>query len=154
MSRISTFITFFFAVFLQGGAYGLTFLLPRLFERFGADEKAVGVTLTVATVSTLVTVYYSGHLSDWFGRVMTLALACHFHCRRQCSFLLLQKAWDPLPILASLLMGAGWGLTYALVPVVLTRLVSAQMRRVRYLCHQLGCSDGGLWFVAGHGLGD
>ena len=71
-----TFIFFFLAVFLQAGAYGLTFLLPRLFERFGADEKAVGVTLIIATCSTLIAVYYAGHLSDWFGRMMTLVGAC------------------------------------------------------------------------------
>ena len=130
MSRMSTFVIFFLAVFLQGGAYGMTFLLPRLFERFGADEKAVGVTLTVATISTLVTVYYSGHLSDWFGRVMTLALACVSIAAAMFLFAI-TDSMGPVPILASLLMGAGWGLTYALAPVVLTRLVSAD-ERVRY----------------------
>lgn len=130
MSRVSTFATFFLAVFLQGGAYGLTFLLPRLFERFGADEKAVGVTLTVATVSTLITVYYSGHLSDWFGRVVTLALACVSIAAAMALFAV-TDSMGFVPILASLLMGAGWGLTYALAPVVLTRLVTAE-ERVRY----------------------
>ena len=130
MSRLSTFAIFLLAVFLQAGAYGLTFLLPRLFERFGADEKAVGVTLTVATVSTLITVYYSGHLSDWFGRVMTLALACVLIAVAMVLFAM-TESMGPVPILASLLMGAGWGLTYALAPVVLTRLVTAE-ERVRY----------------------
>ena len=130
LSRLPTFFIFFLAVFRQGGAYGLTFLLPRLFDRFGADEKAVGVTLTVATISTLVTVYYSGHLSDWFGRVMTLALACISIAAAMFLFAV-TDSMGPIPILASLLMGAGWGLTYALVPVVLTRLVSAD-ERVRF----------------------
>ena len=130
MSRTPTFVLFFLAVFLQGGAYGLTFLLPRLFERFGGDEKAVGITLTVATISTLITVYYSGHLSDWFGRVRTLALACLFIAASMFLFAF-TATMGPLPLLASLLMGAGWGLTYALVPIVLTRLVSAG-ERVRY----------------------
>ena len=130
MSRISTFLVFFLAVFLQGGAYGLTFLLPRLFDRFGADEKAVGITLTIATLSTLITVFYSGHLSDWFGRVMTLVLACISIAAAMCLFAMTEKM-GLLPILASLLMGAGWGLTYALVPVVLTRLVSTD-ERIRF----------------------
>ena len=130
MSRFVTFVIFLIAVFLQAGAYGLTFLLPRLFERFGADEKAVGITLTVATVSTLITVYYAGHLSDWFGRVMTLAVACVLISASMALFGI-ADAMGPVPILASLLMGAGWGLTYALVPVVLTRLVTAE-ERVRY----------------------
>ncbi|MEM7289573.1 MAG: MFS transporter [Pseudomonadota bacterium] len=130
MSRFVTFVLFLFAVFLQAGAYGLTFLLPRLFERFGADEKAVGITLTVATVSTLVTVYYAGHLSDWFGRVMTLAVAC-VSISASMALFGVASSMGPVPIFASLLMGAGWGLTYALVPVVLTRLVTAE-ERVRY----------------------
>ena len=130
MSRTVTFVVFLLAVFLQAGAYGLTFLLPRLFERFGADEKAVGITLTVATVSTLITVYYAGHLSDWFGRVMTLAVAC-ISISASMALFGITSSMGPVPILASLLMGAGWGLTYALVPVVLTRLVTAE-ERVRY----------------------
>ena len=130
LSRFLTFALFLLAVFLQAGAYGLTFLLPRLFERFGADEKDVGLTLTVATISTLVTVYYAGHLSDWFGRVMTLAWACISIAVSMWMFSI-TGSMGPVPLLASLLLGAGWGLTYALVPVVLTRLVTAD-ERVRY----------------------
>lgn len=130
MSRTLTFSLFLLAVFLQAGAYGLTFMLPRLFDRFGADEKAVGVTLTVATVSTLVTVYYAGHLSDWFGRMKTLSAACLSISAAMALFAITTNM-GAVPIAASLLLGAGWGLTYALVPVVLTRLVSAP-ERVRY----------------------
>ena len=39
MSRSSTLILFFTAIFLQSGAYGLTFMLPRLFDSFGASEQ-------------------------------------------------------------------------------------------------------------------
>lgn len=120
-------MTFLLAVFLQAGAYGLTFLLPRLYERFGADEKAVGLTLTVAAISTLITVYYAGHLSDWFGRVMTLGVACILISASLVLFGI-TNAMGAAPLLAGLLLGAGWGLTYALVPVVLTRLVTAQER--------------------------
>jgi len=120
-------VTFLLAVFLQAGAYGLTFLLPRLYERFGADEKAVGLTLTVAAISTLITVYYAGHLSDWFGRVMTLGVACILISASLVLFGI-TNAMGAAPLLAGLLLGAGWGLTYALVPVVLTRLVTAQER--------------------------
>jgi hypothetical protein len=130
MTRAVTFALFLLAVFLQAGAYGLTFLLPRLFERFGADEKAVGITLTIATISTLITVYYAGHLSDWFGRLMTLAVAC-LSIAAALGLFAITDTMGPIPMLASLLLGAGWGLTYALVPVVLTRLVTAD-ERVRY----------------------
>ena len=67
MSRFLMFTLFLIAVMLQGGAYGLTFMLPRLFDGFGADEKTVGAMLMITTVATLLSVYFSGHLSDRLG---------------------------------------------------------------------------------------
>ena len=67
MGRTSAFILFYLAVFLQAGAYGLTFMLPELFDALGADEKAVGTMLMFTAVSTLATVYFVGHLSDRVG---------------------------------------------------------------------------------------
>ncbi len=75
MSRFLVFFLYFTAIFLQAGAYGLTFMIPRLFDSFGANEKVVGAMLMVTTISTLVTVYFSGHLSDLFGRLRTLGAA-------------------------------------------------------------------------------
>ena len=130
MSRSLVFALYFLAIFLQAGTYGLTFLLPRLFERFGANEKTVGVMLFVTTIATLITVYYSGHLSDKFGRVATLGWAC-----LAIAVALFLYGWSQSVgvglITASVLLGAGWGLTYSLGPIVLTRLVSTD-ERVRY----------------------
>ena len=56
MPRFLVFFLYFTAIFLQAGAYGLTFMLPRLFDSFGANEKVVGAMLMVTTISTLVTV--------------------------------------------------------------------------------------------------
>ena len=125
MPRILTFILFLLAVFLQAGAYGLTFMLPRLFASFGADEKAVGAALFTATISTLLAVYYAGHLSDWFGRAATLGMAC-LCIAAALALYGSAGAVGPLTAAASILMGAGWGLTYALGPVVLTRLVTSR----------------------------
>ena len=130
MNRSTTFALFFVAVFLQAGAYGLTFMLPRLFDAFGANEKIVGLMLFVTTVSTIVTVYYAGHLSDRFGRVRMLGVACltiaialaSYGVASGVGFLLVE---------ASILLGFGWGLTYSLAPIVLTRLISTD-QRVRY----------------------
>ncbi|MEM7076315.1 MAG: MFS transporter [Pseudomonadota bacterium] len=130
MSRGLTFVVYLLAVFLQAGAYGLTFMLPRLFDGFGADEKAVGVSLSVTTVSTLLAVYYSGHLSDWFGRAMTLGMAC-LSIAAALGLFGIASAVGGVTLVASILLGAGWGLTYALAPVVLTRIVTAD-ERVRY----------------------
>ena len=130
MSRFSVFFMYFGAIFLQAGAYGLTFMLPRLFESFGANEKTVGVMLGVTAVTTLVTVYFSGHLSDMFGRLRTLAVACIAISASLFLYAIIDDV-GPLLVCASVLLGFGWGLTYSLGPIVLTRLVSAQ-ERVRY----------------------
>ena len=130
MSRAMVFFLYFTAIFLQAGAYGLTFMLPRLFDSFGANEKDVGWMLLLTAVSTIVTVYFSGHLSDLFGRLRTLSGACIAISVS----LFLYGSLDSIGIglaIASLLLGFGWGLTYSLGPIVLTRLVNAE-DRVRY----------------------
>lgn len=130
MPRQMMLILFYLATFLQAGAYGLTFLLPRLFSEFGANEKTVGVMLAITAVSTLIAVYYAGHLSDRFGRSATLGSAC-FSIAAALTLFGLATSVGATLILASILLGIGWGLTYALSPVVLTRLVQPE-ERVRY----------------------
>lgn len=130
MSRTLMFTLYFAAVFLQAGAYGLTFMLPRLFENFGASEKTVGQMLFVTTIATLITVYFSGHLSDHFGRLRTLAMACLAIAIALFLYGSVQSVGSTV-ILASLLLGFGWGLTYSLGPIVLTRLVGPD-ERVRF----------------------
>ena len=49
MPKSVTLSLYFFAAFVQAGTYGLTFLLPKLFASFGADEKDVGAMLIVTT---------------------------------------------------------------------------------------------------------
>jgi MFS family permease len=130
MSRVMVFALYFSAIFLQAGAYGLTFMLPRLFDSFGANEKVVGAMLSLTAISTIVTVYFSGHLSDQFGRLRTLGGACIAIALSLFLYGILETTGAGL-ISASLLLGFGWGLTYSLGPIVLTRLVSAD-ERVRF----------------------
>lgn len=130
MPRFFVFLLYFTAIFLQAGAYGLTFMLPRLFESFGANEKVVGAMLMVTTFSTLVTVYFSGHLSDLFGRLRTLSVACIAISVSLFLYGSVDTVGAELAI-ASLLLGFGWGLTYSLGPIVLTRLVRAD-ERIRF----------------------
>lgn len=130
MSRSIVFILFFLAIFMQAGAYGLTFMLPKLFASFGANEKDVGFMLAITTMATLITVYFSGHLSDRFGRVATLGIACF-----SIALALFLYGWAQSVgiylILASIFLGSGWGLTYSLAPVTLTELINAD-ERVQY----------------------
>ncbi|KIC12392.1 MFS transporter [Leisingera sp. ANG-M1] len=130
MPRLTMFTLFYLASFLQAGAYGLTFLLPRLFGQFGANEKTVGLMLFITAISTLITVSCAGHLSDLFGRVRTLGGACLFIAAALAAYGLADGV-GVLLIFASIALGAGWGLTYALSPIVLTGLVAVE-ERVRY----------------------
>lgn len=130
MSRSGVLGVYFGAVFLQAGAYGLTFMLPRLFQSFGANEKDVGTMLLITTFATISTVYFSGHLSDVLGRLRTLAGACVAIAAALYLYAEATSVGVPL-VCASILLGFGWGLTYSLGPIVLTRLV-APHERVRY----------------------
>lgn len=127
MSRSTVFALFFVAVFLQAGAYGLTFMLPQLFAKFGADAKDVGAALAITAIATLLAVLFSGHLADRLGRVATLGWACLLIALGLGLFGLASGLGLTIAI-ASATLGAGWGLTYALPPVVLSRLVTPQTR--------------------------
>ncbi|MEM7195599.1 MAG: MFS transporter [Pseudomonadota bacterium] len=129
MQKPLVFGLFFIAVFLEAGTYGLTFMLPNLFENFGANEKDVGQILGITTVSTLVSVYYIGHLTDRIGRMASLSLS---GVAIAVSLFLFGMA-DSLGasiVIASVVLGFGWGVFYALPPVVLTR-ISDEKERVR-----------------------
>ncbi len=127
MSRLVLFSLFFLAVFLQSGTYGLTFLLPDLFIEFGANEKDVGRMLLITALTTLITVYYSGHLSDAIGRLKTLGLSGYAITAALFLYSIAENIGPALTI-ASALIGFGWGLMYTLAPVVLTRLSNTENR--------------------------
>jgi len=127
MSRSTLFFLFFFAVFLQSGTYGLTFLLPELFAEFGANEKDVGQTLLVTALTTLITVYYSGHLSDILGRLKTLGLS-GFSIMAALLIYSIAEGIGLAIYTASCLVGFGWGVMYTLAPVVMSRLSDSENR--------------------------
>lgn len=53
---------------MQAGAYGPTFMMPRLFDSFGASEKVVGTMLMVTTVVILGVTGKGGTSSNgWLG---------------------------------------------------------------------------------------
>lgn len=129
-SRFAILALYFLGVFLQAGTYGLTFMLPKLFADFGADEKDVGGMLMITTVTTLISVYYSGHLSDRLGRMPTLGLS-GFAIAIALFLFGWAKTLGLALVVASALLGFGWSLFYALGPVILTR-VTEPGERVRY----------------------
>jgi MFS family permease len=127
VKKNTMFVIFFLAVFLQSGAYGLTFMLPRLFDGLGSNEKAVGTMLMFTALATLASVYYVGHLSDVIGRVKMLALGC-IAIATALALYAVAESVSGVIFTASVLLGFGWGITYALCPVVLTKLVPNELR--------------------------
>ena len=127
MSRTLILSLYFAACFIQSGTYGLTFLLPDLFQTFGANEKNVGQMLAITTVATLLSVYFAGHLADKISRMKTLSLSGVLIA----ASLMLFAAANSVGLIlisASILLGFGWGLFYSLTPVVLTRITKARER--------------------------
>ena len=144
MSKFTVFCLFYLATFLQAGTYGLTFMLPRLFENFGANEKDVGMMLLVTTIVTLISVYYSGHLSDKLGRVRSLGIS-GFSIAISLFLFGWAESLGISVVFASMFLGFGWGVFYTLGPVILTS-ITAPEERVRVF------SLNSVFVMAGFGL--
>ncbi|MGB1863521.1 MAG: MFS transporter [Candidatus Puniceispirillum sp.] len=130
MSRQTLLSLYFFGIFLQAGAYGLTFLLPALFAGFGGNEADVGFVLALTAIATLAVVIYSGHITSLLGLMPTIALSGGLITLAALLFGL-ASATSLIMQAAGLLLGAGWGLFYTLTPVALNRVIHPH-ERIQY----------------------
>ena len=130
MSRQTLLSLYFFGIFLQAGAYGLTFLLPALFANFGGNEADVGFVLALTAIATLAVVIYSGHITTLLGLMPTIALSGGLITLAALLFGL-ASATSLIVQAAGLLLGAGWGLFYTLTPVALNRVIHPH-ERIQY----------------------
>jgi MFS family permease len=130
MSRQTLLSLYFFGIFLQAGAYGLTFLLPALFAGFGGNEADVGFVLALTAITTLAVVIYSGHITSLLGLMPTIALSGGL-ITLAALLLGLASATGLIVQVAGLLLGAGWGLFYTLTPVALNRVIHPH-ERIQY----------------------
>ena len=130
MPRQTLLSLYFFGIFLQAGAYGLTFLLPALFAGFGGNEADVGFVLALTAIATLAVVIYSGHITSLLGLMPTIALSGGLITLAALLFGL-ASATGLIVQAAGLLLGAGWGLFYTLTPVALNRVIHPH-ERIQY----------------------
>lgn len=86
--------------------------------------------LMVTAITTLITVYFAGHLTDRLGRMQALGLSGFAIAIALFLFGYADRLGATL-VIASVLLGFGWSLYYALSPVVLTR-ITAPAERVRF----------------------
>jgi len=121
---------YFLAVFLEACAYGLTFMLPALFATFGGNEADFGFVLVLTAITTLIVVIYSGHITGWIGMMPTITLSGILITLAGLFFGLARET-GLLVQVAGLLLGAGWGLFYTLMPVVLNRVIHPH-ERIQY----------------------
>ncbi len=119
-------------------------MLPKLFSNFGANEKHVGITLVITTMFTLFSVYYSGHLTDKLGRMLSLGISGIAIAVSLFLFGIASQLGITI-VVASALLGFGWGVFYTLGPVVLTR-ITTPTERVRVF------SLNSVFMMAGFGL--
>ena len=127
MPRILVLFLFCIAVFLISTVYGMTFLLPDLFAQIGADVQYVGEMLVITAATTIAVVYYSGHLSDYFGRLKVLGMA-GLSVAIALGFFGTATETGWMNVVASACLGVGWGAVYALGPVVLTKITKSEER--------------------------
>ena len=100
--------------------------------------------LMVTAITTLITVYFAGHLTDRLGRMQALGLSGFAIAIALFLFGYADRLGATL-VIASVLLGFGWSLYYALSPVVLTR-ITAPAERVRFFSLQ------SVFIMAGFGL--
>jgi MFS family permease len=120
------------ASFFCGGGYGATFLLPVLFEGFGAGTELVGIVLGAAAISTLLTVAYAGHISDLIGRAPSVGLSGLLLAAANAGFAL-SGGDAAVLIVAGIVAGIGWGLFYCLSAIILAVLVEPSSRARMFL---------------------
>ena len=144
MKKHKAFSLFYLAIFLQSGVYGMVLLMPILFRNIGGNEQDVGLFQALIGLTTITTVLLSGKLADRFGQMNALALSGGILCVSLFLFTS-TNTLGLVAVIASLVLGIGWGLFFALKNVVLT-LITKPHERLRHFSIKL------IAMMAGFGL--
>ena len=121
-----------FAILCLGGyllsiAYGVTFLIPMLVGQRGGDEAMGGLIISAATISTVILVILSGHISDMLGPARAVAVSALFLAASGLGFALAPSAGAGL-ILMGFTLGIGWGALYTLGPILVAAIIEPARR--------------------------
>ncbi len=128
--RSGTISVYYFAVILQAGAYGATFLVAELYAFNGLGTLSVGQTFAAIAICAVLATACAGRLSALLGAMSVIVLAG----------IGLSGALVILAFSSTLagqlagggLLGAGWGLFYTLSPVVLAGISSSEKRAILF----------------------
>jgi MFS family permease len=135
-------ILFLSACLIQSFAYGLTFLLPDLFQTIGGTVGDVGETLFVVGLVTVLTAIGIGRLTHRFGQLPVLCCAC-LACGLGLFLLAGASTLGTTIHLAAILLGFGWAGFYILGPIILARVLDPS-QRVRYFSWLAACIMAGI----------
>lgn len=118
---------FCLASYLLSLSYGATFLLSLLIGSQGGNEHDAGSVISAAMLSTFAAVIVSGHLSDRLGAARSIALFGLLLVVASLGFAL-TPGFGNLLLFFGLLLGLGWGVFYALGPIIVASLVTPSQR--------------------------
>jgi len=133
---------FCFAVYNLGVSYGTTFLLALLVGKRGGNEADAGAIIATAMISTMVAVVLSGHLADRL-RPTRLVAAAGVLLGLGCAAFATAATVGPAMVAGALVFGAGWGICYTVIPVIVAAVVEPG-RRLRYFALMAGASLSGV----------
>ena len=122
----------------------MVLLMPILFRNMGGNEQDVGLFQALIGLATITTVLFSGKFVDRFGQMNALALSGGILCVSLFQFAS-TNTLGLVTVIASLMLGIGWGLFGALKNVVLT-LITKPHERLRHFSFML------IAMMAGFGL--
>jgi len=110
-------------------AYGLFFTLPLHVKALGGDEAVVGSILFAGAFGTLLCVGFTNQIMAIWRPHVSVAVGALCYAAGAMIFVLVHTI-SPLYYAAGFLLGAGWGLTFTIAPIMLSGLVSDANRAV------------------------
>ena len=136
-----------FALLCIGGymlsvAYGVTFLIPLMVDQRGGNEVFAGAVISVAAISTLLSVVLSGHIADKFGTTISVAFSGMFLSVSMFGFFISEEVGNNL-LLYGFILGGGWGMFYTLGPILVAAIIEPA-RRTRFFALLSGSMMSGI----------
>lgn len=123
------FFTLCLGGFLLSISYGLTFLIPLLVKSKGGNEADAGLIISIASVSTVVMVIFSGHISDMIGTTKSVVLSSIF-LAVSCFIFAVSDAPvnSSIMLMGGVSLGIGWAVFFTLGPIIVTAFIGEASR--------------------------
>ena len=110
-------------------AYGIFFTLPLYIKALGGDESVVGNILLAGAFGTLGCVGFANQLLKAFSLNLCVVVGALLYAVGAAIFAFVEGI-SPIYYLGGFLLGAGWGLTFTIAPIMLSSLVTDENRAV------------------------